>query len=52
MTALAILQAVGAAFVEVLIAVHKAGDDRAQQEEALMLAAERLAELREKVKFG
>lgn len=46
------MQAIASAFVEILLAVHKAGDDRAAQEEALMLAAERIAELREKTKFG
>lgn len=48
----ALLLSLATSFVELFIAVHKAGDDKDAQEEALMQHAERVAELREKVKFG
>ncbi len=47
-----LLTALAAMFVEVISAVQKAGTDAAAQEDALMAAAERLAELRERTKFG
>lgn len=46
-----LLTAIASAFVEIIIGINKAGDDKAKQEEALMVAAERIAELRERVKF-
>ncbi len=47
-----LLTALAAMFVEVIAAVQKAGTDATAQEEALMVAAERMAELRERAKFG
>lgn len=47
-----LLTAVATLFVEVLGALQRAGDDARAQDEALMSAAERLAELRERAKFG
>ncbi len=48
----ALMEAIAAVLIRVVLDLQKAGEDRAAQEEALMQAAERLAELREKVKFG
>lgn len=49
---IALITAVATLFAEVIVSLQKAGDDAKAQEDALMSAAEKLAELRERQKFG